>query len=43
VISVSDKPRCSLCGKEISPKTAHVHHDRLIGDECCWDERLRMT
>ena len=35
--------RCSLCGKQCSMKTAHLHQAEWIGDECCWDERLRAS
>lgn len=34
---------CSLCSKPCKERTAHVHQDEWIGDECCWDERLRAT
>lgn len=34
---------CSLCNNECSAKTVHLHQCKLIGDECCWDERLRST
>jgi hypothetical protein len=32
---------CSLCGKSVPAKTAHLHQNEWVGDECCWDERLR--
>jgi transcription elongation factor Elf1 len=32
---------CSLCGEPCSAKLAHVHQGKFVGDECCWDERLR--
>jgi hypothetical protein len=32
---------CQLCGKPTNALTAHPHGDGYIGDECCWDERLR--
>lgn len=34
---------CSLCGKDIPEKTAHIHQGEWIGDDCCWDERLRSS
>lgn len=34
---------CSMCGKPCNPGTAHMHQGDFIGDECCWDERLRCT
>jgi hypothetical protein len=40
-----DDPRvaCSMCGKKVQVLTAHLHQGKYIGDECCWDERLRTT
>jgi len=32
---------CKLCGKEVPEKTAHRHGGGWVGDDCCWDERLR--
>ena len=34
---------CSVCHDECAAKTAHLHQGEWIGDECCWDERLRST
>jgi hypothetical protein len=34
---------CSLCGKPCDAGKAHLHQGRLIGDECCWDERLKAS
>ena len=34
---------CSLCGNECSAAKAHLHQDKWVGDECCWDERLRAS
>lgn len=34
---------CSFCHKPIDPTTAHRHNGSYVGDECCWDERLRTT
>lgn len=34
---------CCLCHRSIATKTAHLHQGELIGDECCWDERLRLS
>jgi hypothetical protein len=34
---------CGLCGKRSDAATAHRHQDGYIGDDCCWDERLRST
>lgn len=35
--------KCSLCNRDTSAKTAHVHQGEWIGDDCCWDERLRSS
>jgi len=34
---------CSLCHRNCLKATAHRHQGKYIGDECCWDERLRTT
>lgn len=34
---------CKFCGKDARADTAHLHQDAWVGDECCWDERLRST
>lgn len=34
---------CCHCGLEVSAETAHLHQGQWIGDECCWDERLRSS
>jgi len=34
---------CKLCGDDCDPDTAHLHEGRWIGDDCCWDERLKST
>jgi hypothetical protein len=34
---------CSVCGKCCDPSTAHLHQGKWIGDECCWDERLKSS
>lgn len=34
---------CSICRKECAAKMAHIHQEQWIGDECCWDERLRAS
>lgn len=35
--------RCSSCGALVPAATAHRYQGKYIGDECCWDERLRTT
>lgn len=34
---------CSLCDRPVSVNSAHLHQGKWIGDECCWDERLRSS
>ena len=34
---------CTLCKKSAPVKTAHIHQGEWIGDECCWDEKLRSS
>lgn len=34
---------CKFCNKDVPADTAHLHQDGWVGDECCWDERLRIT
>ena len=34
---------CSLCGKPCDARKAHLHQGKLVGDECCWDDRLRAS
>lgn len=34
---------CSLCRQMARKQTAHLHQRQYIGDECCWDERLRAS
>jgi hypothetical protein len=35
--------RCALCGRPCLARRVHQHQGTWIGDECCWDERLRVT
>lgn len=34
---------CSMCKQPCLTYNAHLHQGEYIGDECCWDERLRTT
>lgn len=34
---------CSVCKNEALEEKAHLHQEEWIGDECCWDERLRSS
>lgn len=35
--------RCKLCKNLVPRETAHRHQGGWIGDDCCWDERLRSS
>lgn len=34
---------CCVCKHECFVNTAHLHQGEYIGDECCWDERLKSS
>lgn len=34
---------CKFCGQPVLLATAHRHDNGWVGENCCWDERLRMT
>jgi len=34
---------CCTCGEPCLLSTAHLHQGQWIGDECCWEERLRSS
>lgn len=34
---------CSVCANDCAAARAHRHQGQYIGDECCWDERLRLS
>ena len=34
---------CKFCHAIVPEATAHLHQGEWVGDECCWDERLRTT
>lgn len=34
---------CTICKRLCSGDLAHLHQGEWVGDECCWDERLRMS
>lgn len=38
-----DTVLCQLCLKQAPAETAHRHSGGYVGDECCWDERLRSS
>jgi DNA-directed RNA polymerase subunit RPC12/RpoP len=35
--------RCTFCGDLVDVRTAHRHQGTWVGDDCCWDERLRSS
>jgi len=41
--SARDTVICKFCGKEVPGRTAHLHQNQWVGNDCCWDERLRST
>jgi hypothetical protein len=34
---------CRFCQRHCRARTAHDYHGGWVGDECCWDERLRSS
>jgi len=38
-----DYVTCKFCRKRVPAATAHLHWGEWVGDECCWDERLKST
>jgi len=38
-----DTVQCKFCKKQVPRDTAHSHGPDWVGDECCWDERLRSS
>lgn len=34
---------CAICHNPCLKRTAHLHQGEQIGDECCWDERLKAS
>lgn len=41
--SIEETVSCSLCGEQCKAGTAHLHQGSFVGDECCWDDRLKST
>jgi hypothetical protein len=39
----ADTVTCKFCEGECLALTAHLHRGAWVGDDCCWDERLRIT
>lgn len=35
--------KCKFCGKQVPKRTAHRHDGKWIGNDCCWDDRLKTT
>jgi hypothetical protein len=38
-----DQVLCRFCQRQCSAGTAHSYQGGWVGDECCWDERLRSS
>lgn len=38
-----DRVICKICHQPCNAQAAHLHQGEYIGDECCWDERLRAS
>lgn len=34
---------CKFCHQQVPMYSAHLHDGGYVGDECCWDERLRSS
>lgn len=34
---------CGICHNDCNAGKAHRHQGQFIGDECCWDEKLRSS
>jgi hypothetical protein len=34
---------CGICRRSCNKTTAHLHQGQYIGDECCWEERLKSS
>ena len=41
--NVTEVLECSLCGQNCDADDAHLHQGKYIGNECCWDERLKAS
>jgi hypothetical protein len=39
----NDTVQCKFCGADVLQAEAHRHQGEWVGDDCCWDERLRTT
>ena len=35
--------KCCICNKPCNIVNSHYHQGQYIGDECCWDERLKSS
>lgn len=42
-IDLDDTVECCQCHNMCYGPTAHLHQGKYIGDECCWDERFKIT
>lgn len=35
--------RCKFCNRLCNKNTAHLHQGLWVGNECCWDDRLKSS
>jgi len=43
IVVIEDTVTCKFCHEQTPSDTAHLHDGGWVGDQCCWDERLRST
>lgn len=43
ISQLSPTVKCKRCKELCNADQAHLHQGEWIGDECCWDERLRAS
>jgi hypothetical protein len=41
--ALSEAVTCKFCHRLTRADTAHLHQGEWVGNDCCWDERLRST
>lgn len=40
LVDIDDLPRCSACKEPVNPSTLKRYRNEILGEECCWDEKL---
>lgn len=43
IVDQPEMVECKFCHLGCGKLTAHRHGDGWVGNECCWDERLRSS